>query len=82
MWQSEFGVIHCLSYNFGATQCSSSSTACHESISEIFLVFSKSGSLYNEGMRPLLYSEMDAAKKKIGWVRKGDDIKYYRNAIK
>ncbi|XP_074638713.1 uncharacterized protein LOC141897150 isoform X3 [Acropora palmata] len=42
----------------------------------------KSGSLYNEGMRPLLYSEMDAAKKKIGWVRKGDDIKYYRNAIK
>ncbi|KAK2569276.1 Cytosolic carboxypeptidase 2 [Acropora cervicornis] len=42
----------------------------------------KSGSLYNEGMRPLLYSEMDAAKKKIGWVRKGDDIKYYRNSIK
>ncbi|XP_015755309.1 PREDICTED: cytosolic carboxypeptidase 2-like [Acropora digitifera] len=42
----------------------------------------KSGSLYNEGMRPLFYSEMDATKKKIGWVRKGDDIKYYRNAIK
>lgn len=42
----------------------------------------KSGSLYNEGMRPLVYSEMDAVKKKIGWVRRGEDIKYYKNAIK
>ena len=82
MWQSEFGVINCFGYNFGESQCSSFSSAWHESASEIFLVFFKSGSLYNEGMRPLFYSEMDAAKKKIGWVRKGDDIKYYRNAIK
>lgn len=42
----------------------------------------KSGSLYNEGMRPLLYSELDAATKKIGWVRTGENIKYYKNAIR
>lgn len=42
----------------------------------------KSGSLYNEGMRPLMYSELDAAKKKIGWVRTGENIKYYKNGIK
>ncbi|XP_078346337.1 uncharacterized protein LOC144631703 isoform X2 [Oculina patagonica] len=42
----------------------------------------KSGSLYNEGMRPLLYSELDAATKKIGWIRSGENIKYYKNAIK
>ncbi|PFX25530.1 Cytosolic carboxypeptidase 2 [Stylophora pistillata] len=42
----------------------------------------KSGSLYNEGMRPLFYSELDAATKKIGWVRTGKNIKYYKNAIK
>lgn len=42
----------------------------------------QSGSLYNEGMRPLLYSELDAATKKIGWVRTGENIKYYKNAIK
>ena len=48
----------------------------------LFLFFAQSGSLYNEGMRPLVYSEMDAVKKKIGWVRRGEDIKYYKNAIK
>lgn len=42
----------------------------------------KSGSLYNEGMRPLFYSELDAATKKIGWIRTGENIKYYKNAIK
>lgn len=42
----------------------------------------KSGSLYNEGMRPLLYSELDAATKKIGWVRTGENIKYYKNGVR
>ncbi|CAH3186518.1 unnamed protein product [Porites lobata] len=42
----------------------------------------KSGSLYNEGMRPLLYSEIDAATKKIGWVRTGENIKYYKNGVR
>lgn len=44
--------------------------------------FMKSGSLYNEGMKPLMYSEKDATEKNIGWVRVGSDIKYYRNDIR
>ncbi|XP_070555689.1 cytosolic carboxypeptidase 2-like isoform X3 [Ptychodera flava] len=39
----------------------------------------KPGSLYNQGMRPLMYSELDALNKQIGWRRCGEDIKYYRN---
>ena len=42
----------------------------------------QSGSLYSEGMRPLLYSEKDAQEKNIGWVRAGTHIKYYKNDIK
>ena len=42
----------------------------------------QSGSLYNEGMRPLLYSEKDAQEKNIGWMRAGNHIKYYKNDIK
>ena len=33
-------------------------------------------------MRPLLYSEIDAATKKIGWVRTGENIKYYKNGVR
>ena len=36
-------------------------------------------SLYNYGMKPLMYSEKDALQKKIGWRRCGLSIKYYRN---
>lgn len=39
----------------------------------------KSGSLYNEGMRPLMYSEIDAKESKIGWRRCGDNIAYFKN---
>ncbi|ELT89711.1 hypothetical protein CAPTEDRAFT_104264, partial [Capitella teleta] len=42
----------------------------------------KPDSLYNHGMKPLMYSERAANEKKIGWVRSGSDIKYYRNNIK
>ncbi|XP_038052141.1 uncharacterized protein LOC119724900 isoform X2 [Patiria miniata] len=44
--------------------------------------FMKPGSLYNNGMRPLLYSEIDAQKRNIGWHRAGEDIKYYKNYLK
>ncbi|XP_030845619.1 uncharacterized protein LOC582973 isoform X1 [Strongylocentrotus purpuratus] len=44
--------------------------------------FMKSGSLYNSGMRPLMYSECNAQTKGIGWRRVGDDIKYYKNDVK
>ncbi|XP_077995004.1 cytosolic carboxypeptidase 2-like [Glandiceps talaboti] len=42
----------------------------------------KPDSLYNRGMRPLLYSELDAVNKKLGWRRWGEEIKYYRNTIR
>lgn len=39
----------------------------------------KSGSLYNEGMRPLMYSVTDAKDSNIGWRRCGDNISYFKN---
>ncbi|CAD5117165.1 DgyrCDS5968 [Dimorphilus gyrociliatus] len=42
----------------------------------------KPESLYNEGMKPLFYSEKRASEKNTGWTRHGADIKYYRNNIR
>ncbi|KAL8585690.1 hypothetical protein ACOMHN_022337 [Nucella lapillus] len=39
----------------------------------------KTDSLYNYGMRPLVYSEKDAAYKDQGWVRTGHHISYTKN---
>ncbi|XP_036390535.1 cytosolic carboxypeptidase 2, partial [Megalops cyprinoides] len=39
----------------------------------------KSSSLYNLGMKPLLYSEQAAQMQGVGWQRVGTNIKYYRN---
>ena len=39
----------------------------------------KSDSLYNEGMRPVMYSTINANTKNIGWKRCGENICYYRN---
>ncbi|XP_075008384.1 cytosolic carboxypeptidase 3 isoform X2 [Calonectris borealis] len=41
--------------------------------------FTKRNSLYKRGLRPLLYSEADAKKRKVGWRRTGNEIKYYKN---
>ncbi|XP_010082759.1 PREDICTED: cytosolic carboxypeptidase 3, partial [Pterocles gutturalis] len=41
--------------------------------------FTKRNSLYKRGLRPLLYSEADAKKHKVGWRRTGNEIKYYKN---
>ncbi|XP_071056316.1 cytosolic carboxypeptidase 2-like isoform X3 [Onthophagus taurus] len=40
---------------------------------------SKDGSLYNEGMKLLMYSEKDAQLHSIGWRRCGDNITYFCN---
>ncbi|XP_063800625.1 cytosolic carboxypeptidase 2 isoform X2 [Pseudophryne corroboree] len=40
----------------------------------------KSNSLYNTGMKPLMYSEHDASLRGEGWKREGKDIKYYRSS--
>jgi len=43
--------------------------------------FTKRKSLYRHGLRPLLYSEVDAKKHNIGWRRTGNEIKYYKNNV-
>ncbi|BFZ21529.1 hypothetical protein BsWGS_24568 [Bradybaena similaris] len=40
----------------------------------------KKDSLYNQGMRPLLYSEQDARERQRGWVRAGHHISYTRSS--
>ncbi|CAH1259091.1 AGBL2 [Branchiostoma lanceolatum] len=42
----------------------------------------KGGSLYNMGLKPLMYSEQDAQTKKTGWLRVGENIKYYKNNVR
>jgi hypothetical protein len=42
----------------------------------------KPDSLYNSGMRPLIYSERQAKQQKIGWYRDGSKICYYQNNLK
>ncbi|TRY80265.1 hypothetical protein TCAL_15413, partial [Tigriopus californicus] len=41
--------------------------------------FNKPDSLYTCGMRPVLYSELEAEKHYVGWSRVGSNIRYYRN---
>lgn len=42
----------------------------------------KPDSLYQQGMRPLMYSAREAAASGASWRRAGDSICYYQNAIK
>ena len=44
--------------------------------------FYKSGSLYNMGMKPLMYSDKQAKLKGIGWRRVGFNIKYFKTDIR
>lgn len=39
----------------------------------------KPDSLYKEGMRPLMYSTLDAEYNHLGWQRCGENIAYFRN---
>uniref|UniRef100_H2ZTE2 AGBL carboxypeptidase 3 n=1 Tax=Latimeria chalumnae TaxID=7897 RepID=H2ZTE2_LATCH len=41
----------------------------------------KPTSLYSQGMRPLMYSEQEAAICGVGWRRVGEQIKYYKNRL-
>ena len=42
----------------------------------------KSDSLYNHGMKPLMYSVREAREKGVGWVHRGEDVCYFKNHIK
>jgi hypothetical protein len=46
------------------------------------LNLSKPDSLFNEGMKVLIYSEKLSEDKDIGWYRGGTKISYYCNGIK
>ncbi|XP_008572264.1 PREDICTED: cytosolic carboxypeptidase 2 isoform X1 [Galeopterus variegatus] len=39
----------------------------------------KPKSLYTIGMKPLMYSQLDASTHNIGWRREGNEIKYFKN---
>ena len=47
--------------------------------------FTKAESSYNQGMKPIFYSEKEANSGEgqgIGWYRDGTNICYYQNALK
>lgn len=46
------------------------------------LNFVKPDSLYNHGMRVLIYSVMENSETDKGWFRGGEDIMYYPNGVK
>lgn len=43
--------------------------------------FTKPDSLFNLGMRPVVYSTKDAGERSCGWVRAGHEISYYPNSF-
>jgi murein tripeptide amidase MpaA len=44
--------------------------------------FSKSGSLFNHGMKVLVYSEAENRASGVGWFREGEGIRYFNNGIR
>ena len=46
-----------------------------------FINMLRGKSLYNMGMKPVMYSERAAAADGVGWTRTGDAVRYYRNQI-
>jgi hypothetical protein len=47
-----------------------------------FINLEKPDSMYNYGMKPLVFSERDEEDGKCGWSRKGEDICYFQNFFK
>ena len=44
--------------------------------------FSKPDSLYNYGMKPVLYSEIEAERHFVGWSRVGSNIRWDNQCYK
>lgn len=59
-----------------------SNTKKGHSVRYNMLNLAKPDSLFNHGMKPLIYSENKAKEENIGWFRDGYDIGYYANGIK
>ncbi len=43
--------------------------------------FSRSSSLYQQGMKPYIYSEKQFQEKKIPWSQQGENISYRKSFI-
>ena len=43
--------------------------------------FSKPDSLYNYGMKPVLYSQIEAEKHFVGWSRVGSNIRFVPKVV-
>jgi len=59
-----------------------SNTKSYHTVRFSMLNLGKPDSLYNEGMKVLVYSEKHAQEKDIGWHRGGTKIAYYPNGIR
>lgn len=59
-----------------------SNTKAKSSVRFSLLNLCKPDSLYNEGMKVLVYSERKALEEDIGWHRDGHKIAYYANGIR
>ncbi len=46
------------------------------------VVHVQAGSLYNEGMQPVMYSVMEGKQTGVGWRRAGNAIKYFKTTIR
>lgn len=42
----------------------------------------QASSLYNEGMQPVMYSEVDAKLHNLGWHRAGHNITYFKTSLR
>lgn len=59
-----------------------SNTRAYASVRFSLLNLCKPDSLYNEGMKVLIYSEKHAREKDVGWHRGGTKTAYYANGIR
>ena len=45
-----------------------------------FVNFGKPDSQYSVGMKPVLYSEIEAEKNGVGWMRTGTEMVYFKDS--
>jgi len=42
----------------------------------------KSDSLFNYGLKPLVFSERDNSQKSVGWLRRGENVRYCQSDVR
>ena len=79
---------HCQWFYFRVQNMKAEVTNCSVSCSALsrgqveyrfsFVNFGKPDSQYSVGMKPVLYSEVEASKSGTGWMRAGTDMTYFK----